>query len=180
MRMKNLRLNLQVQIDGPTTARLPLSNENSRVTVIAENKCDERDWVGNIDLDRWRQLAEAVLRAEGVAIGELNLVFVGENIMAGLNTEYMEGDGSTDVLAFPIDGLTSDTNFVPILLGDVIVCPAVARRYAVGRDIPIDDELAQLVVHGVLHVLGHDHVASGETRLMKERERALLAAYYEL
>ena len=155
-----------------------MTDGGSPITVVAQSELDDGDPEGDVDLDRWRQLAKAALRAEGVAAGELNLFFVDAAAMAELNIEHMGGDGPTDVLAFPIDGPTSGAESLPTLLGDVIICPAVARRYAADNGVEFDDEVALLVVHGVLHVLGHDHAEPDETVLMKAREQTLLAAHH--
>lgn len=143
---------------------------------------DEQSAVA-LDVDRLAELARGVLRAEGLAGGcELSLRFVDEEVMAGLNREHMGGDGPTDVLAFPIDGpdavagpSAGGAPAMPSLVGDVVVCPAVARRNARARGGRTDDELALLVVHGVLHVLGMDHAEPEEAAAMQARERALLA-----
>lgn len=133
----------------------------------------------SVDLDALSELAERVLEAEG-ATGELSLTLVGEQTIATLKRDHLDGDGSpTDVLAFPIDGGDptglgaegADTG-PQVLLGDVVVCPAVAAGQATG---PVADELALLVVHGVLHVLGWDHADEDSTRDMRARERKLLA-----
>ena len=65
-----------------------------------------------------------------------------------------------------------------MLLGDVVVCPAVAARQAPEHAGSYDDELALLVVHGVLHVLGMDHAEAGEAAAMQARERELLDRYH--
>ena len=108
----------------------------------------------------------------------------------------MGADGPTDVLAFPIDdpavagrwpdaGTTGpdrdepDPSDLPLLLGDVIVCPAVAARQAPEHAGTLEDELALLVVHGVLHVLGHDHAEPEEAAVMQARERALLQRFHQ-
>ena len=126
-----------------------------------------------IDLARWTALAEAVLRAEGAsAPGELSLLFVDAGEMARLNEQFMSASGPTDVLAFPLDPLGSSD--VPLLLGDVVICPAVAAANAPTHAGNLDDEIALLIVHGILHVLGHDHAEPAETAVMRSRERALL------
>lgn len=146
------------------------------LVVTAEVAVDDIDDPGgDVDRERWRLLAEQALRTEGVVAGELHLVFVDEATMAELNETHMGVEGPTDVLAFPLDAPSAVAVGGPVLLGDVIVCAPVAARNAPGR---VDDELALLVVHGVLHVLGHDHVDPDETRLMREREQALLAAHH--
>ena len=67
---------------------------------------------------------------------------------------------------------------MPVLLGDVVVCPAVAADQAAAHAGTLDDELALLVVHGVLHVLGHDHAEPGETAVMRARELDLLQRHH--
>jgi probable rRNA maturation factor len=150
-----------------------------------------------LELDRWQDLAMQVLRDEGVrGLAELSILFVAEQEMAELNLDYMGKDGPTDVLAFPIDahdvtqvvapaGATRgpdrapvDLGELPLLLGDVVVCPAVARRQAPDHAGTLDDELALLIVHGVLHVLGRDHAEPEEAEEMRARERALLEAHH--
>lgn len=123
-----------------------------------------------VEVERWAALATDVLVAEGEA-GELNLLFVDETAMAVLNHEHMGHEGPTDVLSFPIDGSGAGADG---LLGDVVVCPAVARRNAPDHAGTYEDELALLVVHGVLHVLGHDHAEDDEAAVMRAAEVAHL------
>ncbi len=147
-----------------------------------------------VDVDRWQRLAEAVLAAEGVRGGtELSVLFVDRDTIAELNRTHLGGTGATDVLAFPIDagevveivsgpgGATpgpdrspGDPGDLPLLLGDVVICPAVAAEQAPTHAGSLDDELALLVVHGILHVLGHDHAEPDEAERMRARERELL------
>ncbi|MFM9086049.1 MAG: rRNA maturation RNase YbeY [Acidimicrobiia bacterium] len=150
-----------------------------------------------LDLARWRGLALDVVRAEGVrGDAQLGLTFVGEHAMAELNAAHMGHEGPTDVLAFPVDvvdttrtpgpathsrapepGRTDESDHT-LLLGDVVVCPAVARAQAPSHAGTVDDEIALLVVHGILHVLGHDHDAEASAARMHARERALLEAHH--
>ena len=89
------------------------------------------------------------------------------------------------MLSFPIDDDPDDRlagapggGAPPVLLGDVVVCPAVAFRNAPDHAGTYDDELALLVVHGVLHVLGMDHEDPDEADAMEAREQALLEAHH--
>ncbi len=154
------------------------------VEVIVQSELSDDDPDRIADPDRWAALARSSLVTEGVSAGELNLIFIDTDAMTELNVEHMEGTGPTDVLAFPIDGEGVDApdvgagSDIPVLLGDVVICPAVARSYAAEHGRSVADELALLVVHGVLHVLGHDHAEPEETELMKAREEALLAAHH--
>ena len=139
---------------------------------------DEQDDV-DVDAGRWAELATAVLQSEG-RTGELTLTFVDIDEITALNTEHMGQNGPTDVLSFPLDSVDDAPQRlpVPVLLGDVVICPAVAETAAPTHAGSLDDELALLVVHGILHVLGHDHAEPGETRVMRERERALLEQHH--
>src|SRR5262245_44085129 len=146
-----------------------------------------------LDSARWARLAEEVLQAEGVrGHAELSLLFVNETDIAALNEEFLGHQGPTDVLAFPIDGELvevddgsspqrrgpdrppPDPGDLPLLLGDVVICPSIAVAQAATHAGTVDDELALLVVHGVLHVLGHDHAQPDETAQMRAREVDLL------
>lgn len=156
-----------------------------------------------VDLNRWVALAEAVLDAQKVpGRGELSLLFVAEAEMAELNERHMGSEGPTDVLAFPLEeeglepGRWPDNGTagpdrpgplpddMPLLLGDVVICPSVAARQApehagsahhAGR---VEDEIALLVVHGILHILGMDHAAPDETTTMQALERDLLGRFH--
>lgn len=148
-----------------------------------------------VDLARWQRLAEDVLAAEGVRGGtELSLLFVGRDDIAVLNAEHLGHEGPTDVLAFPIDASVvlsteqgpstgpdrapGDPGDLPMLLGDVVICPGVAVEQAPQHAGTVDDELALLVVHGILHVLGHDHDNPEATAGMRRRELELLEAHH--
>jgi len=148
----------------------------------------DRTGAGFDGLDRLVALAGTTLAAEGVAIGELDLVVVDAEEMAELNATHMGHDGPTDVLSFPLDaddvlaGLSAgdlDDGVIdgpPIHLGDVIVCPEVARGQAPEHCGTEEAELSLLVIHGVLHILGHDHVEPDEAAVMQQRERHHLLA----
>jgi probable rRNA maturation factor len=98
-------------------------------------------------------LARRVLAAEGVADGELGIAFVGADEMQALKQEHLGIDEPTDVLSFPIDGAAPLPEGEPRALGDVVLCPAV-----------IGDEWRWPLVHGLLHLLGHEHGAAMEAR----------------
>lgn len=146
---------------------------HSQVEVIVDDQQTDVE----IDAHRWAALAAATLRSEG-AEGELTLTFVDRDEIASLNREHMGSDGPTDVLSFPLDALDAPIAGEPVLLGDVVVCPAVAAASAPDHAGTLDDELALLVVHGCLHVLGYDHAAPAETRLMRSRELEVLVAHH--
>ncbi|MGQ0618165.1 MAG: rRNA maturation RNase YbeY [Acidimicrobiia bacterium] len=150
-----------------------------------------------IDPARWALLARQVLDTEGIrGAAELSLLFVDETTIAELNRQFMGAEGPTDVLAFPLEddvagvgrwpdsGTTGpatgrgEPGDVPLLLGDIVICPSVAAANAAGRARALDDEMALLTVHGVLHILGMDHADAEEEAAMQAKERSLLERFH--
>ncbi len=145
------------------------------VVVVDDVRPEDRIAALPVDLERWSTLAQAAAQAEG-GVGELTLTFVDLDEITALNVEHMGNDGPTDVLSFPMDD--EPMAGVPTMLGDVVVCPEVAEAQFGEHAGTLDDELALLIVHGVLHVLGHDHAEAAEASVMREREVALLTAFH--
>ena len=112
---------------------------------------------------------------------ELSLVLVSEAEESDLNRKYLDRQGSTDVIAFPLmdsgelDLLGSKDE--EDLLGDVVICTEVARFQAgeVGHEYM--DELAYFAVHGFLHLLGYSHDDERDVRDMREKEKELLSLW---
>ncbi len=122
------------------------------------------------------ELALVVLQGEGVLSGRLDVHLVDAEAMAELNQEHMDSTGPTDVLSFPLDS-DDDVLFDEAeerLLGDLVLCPAVAAAQADAHVGSFDGEMALLVIHGVLHILGHDHADDDELVEMQGRERIYL------
>ncbi len=146
------------------------------VTVVCTDERSETEMDRPpIVVEHWRALAEAVLVAQA-AVGELTLTFVEVADIAELNAEHMGKVGPTDVLSFPLDD--EPMSGVPTLLGDVVISPSVAHDQFAEHAGTFDDEIALLIVHGILHVLGHDHADAGEAESMRQRERELLVAHH--
>ena len=117
-------------------------------------------------------LAEGVLRRQGVRHAMLSIAFVSDRRIAALNRAHLGHAGSTDVISFGFAPAKSGGAVV----GDVYIAPGVARRNATEHGRAVREELMRLVVHGVLHVLGHDH-PEDETRydspMWRRQERLL-------
>lgn len=154
---------------GPPIADVAAASD--RVAVV-----DEQD--AAIDAVRLVALAEHVLRALDVPSElELSVTCVDTAAITALNIEHMGSTGPTDVLAFPIDAPEDVTPGVPGLLGDVVLCPAVAHAQAADHDRGPTAEVDLLLVHGILHLLGHDHAGVEERRVMFGLTDDLLAAF---
>jgi probable rRNA maturation factor len=140
---------------------------------------EQTDPVAHDDLHR---LAELILREEGYPEdAEVTLLFVDDKEMTSYNRRFLDRDGSTDVLAFPVEflvpGVTPDIDPVgpPLMLGDVVISPSYVRRQAEKLDVPFEEEMALMVAHGILHLLGYDHDETADAERMETRERQILS-----
>ena len=134
-----------------------------------------------VDVQRLAGLSRFVLdRMRVHPLAELCIKAVDEDTMAELNEKWMEGEGPTDVLAFPMDELRPGlVNEEPEegILGDLMLCPTVAERQAVTAGHSTEAELELLSVHGILHLLGYDHAEPEEHAEMFGLQDELLAAW---
>ena len=111
---------------------------------------------------------------------DLSIVLVDEDEMARLHVEWMGEPGPTDVLSFPMDDLRAGDPRGPRvegILGDIVLCPGVAARQAEAAGHTADVELALLLTHGVLHLLGHDHAEPEEHERMFALQADLLQGW---
>jgi probable rRNA maturation factor len=111
---------------------------------------------------------------------ELSVLAVDVATMAALHQQWLDEEGPTDVLSFPMDELrpgTDDEEPQPGLLGDVVLCPEVAREQAVAAGHPVEQELELLTTHGILHLLGYDHAEPEEQREMFGLQSSLLGQW---
>jgi probable rRNA maturation factor len=136
------------------------------------------------------RLARFVLDDLGVnPLAELSIVLLDTAAMATLHQQWMDLPGPTDVMAFPMDGADLlpervDPSAPPAtdegpgaMLGDVVLCPAVAREQAASAGHSPEAELALLCTHGILHLLGYDHGAPEEEREMFGLQARLVRAW---
>lgn len=111
---------------------------------------------------------------------ELGIVLVDEVAMEQLHVQWMDEPGPTDVLSFPMDELRPGTDDVMTpagLLGDIVLCPQVATGQAETAGHSLMDELLMLTCHGLLHLLGFDHVVPEEENEMFGLQRDILAGF---
>jgi probable rRNA maturation factor len=126
-------------------------------------------------------LARHVLEAMRVhPMAELSIVLVDEAAIEALHVQWMDEPGPTDVLSFPMDELRpgrDDKEPEPGLLGDVVLCPQVARRQARTAGHSFAEEILLLTTHGILHLLGFDHAEPEEEKEMFGLQRKLLLTF---
>jgi probable rRNA maturation factor len=118
-----------------------------------------------------KKMARAILVLVGHARAELSLVLIGNIEMRKLNAKYRRKDYPTDVLSFPIEQTLPAAHRV---LGDVIISVEMARQQAKERGRATDQEMATLLIHGIVHLLGYDHERSSrDARVMKRLENKI-------
>jgi rRNA maturation RNase YbeY len=132
----------------------------------------------SLDEEAVARLVAGVLDAEGVDGAEASVEFVGERRIRGFNAEYRGKDEVTDVLSFPLEDAGEGPGPAaaggpagpPRLLGDVVVCARQALRQARADGLPPAFELAVLLVHGALHLLGYDHETDAGQMALRQAE----------
>ena len=135
---------------------------------------------GGIDGRLLKKTARTLLEAAGEPGAALSLSLVNDREIRALNREHRGKDRATDVLSFPLHPEPTP-RAEPVesperLLGDVVISVDTARRQAADYDAPLQDEVNRLLIHGILHVLGHDHEESRQRARMEAEERRLAAA----
>lgn len=136
-----------------------------------------------LSIDSVRSLASTVLEEEGLPPGtEVGIVFVTDEVMAGYNRRFLGNEGPTDVLALPLDpadGHGSITQVAdggpPQSIGDIFVAPRYVHEQARVLGADAGAEMSLMVTHGLLHLLGYDHMTEAQAEVMEGRERSLLA-----
>jgi len=134
-----------------------------------------RTGLPRIDRALLRRRARRILAALGSDRAELSILLADDAAIAALNHRYRGRPRPTDVLAFSLlEGAHADRRGA--LLGDVVIGIETAARQARARRRTLDDEVARLLVHGALHLVGYDHVRSAEARIMRAQERRVWRA----
>lgn len=112
-----------------------------------------------VDEERWRRLAERALKKIGVGEGA-TVAFVSDRAMRELNRRWRGKRGTTDVLSFPAEQSEFE-RLSGATLGDVVISVERAARQAAENELTLDEEIAQLILHGLLHLCGYDHERDG-------------------
>ena len=137
-----------------------------------------------VDLTRVQSLAEHVREALRLhPLVDVGIIFVDEAPMTDLHVRWMDEPGPTDVLSFPMDELrpgSEEMLSAEGVLGDVVICPQVARRQAEVAGHEEINEILMLLTHGMLHLVGFDHAEPEEEKEMFALQKELLDSFYEV
>lgn len=135
----------------------------------------------NVDTERLVQLATFALDALRIhPQAELSILLVDADTMSAYHEKFMGEPGPTDVLSFPMDELRApdEDEEPPVgLLGDIVLCPEVTSAQASENGRTAEAEADYLLVHGLLHLLGHDHAEPAEKKVMFDLNDKLIAAW---
>ena len=141
-----------------------MKNASKRLNLSVQYACNREGLPLRADFVRWA-------RAALVGGGEITIRLVDPDEGQELNAEYRGKDYATNVLTFPYDT-------EPTVCGDIVICAPVVAREAAEQGKPLAAHYAHLVMHGVLHLLGHDHETSdADAETMEAHERRLLAGF---
>ena len=135
---------------------------SKRLNLSVQYACNKAGLPLRADFVRWA-------RAALIGGGEITIRLVEADEGQTLNQEYRGKDYATNVLSFPYDS-------EPLVVGDLVICPAVVAREAAEQDKPLAAHYAHLVVHGMLHLQCWDHENDDDAQLMEDEERKILAA----
>ena len=109
---------------------------------------------------------------------EVSVTFVDDEEIAALNSEYRGKEGPTYVLSFECDALDDQFEEPVITLGDIVIAPDVAARQCLEYGTTFSQEISLLLVHGLLHLCGYDHMVEEEAVVMEGLEKEILSAWY--
>jgi probable rRNA maturation factor len=136
--------------------------------MIAVSVASPREIVA-LEYTRLKDCARAVLTGEGIKEAKVSLAFVDDASIAGLNKRFLDHDGPTDVITFPLSGQGARK-----LEGEVVIGVEVAQREAAERGHDVNTELCLYAIHGVLHLCGYDDRTPSDTAAMRRKEREYL------
>ena len=126
-----------------------------------------------VDARALKAIMRTLLKAVGEQDAGISVTLVNDDAIREINREHRGKDKPTDVLSFPLE---PEPFSQERLLGDIVISIETARRQAADYDAPVQREIYRLLIHGLLHVLGHDHMEAGERKVMEREERRLADA----
>lgn len=142
-----------------------------RLYLSIDNRAGRKGVPIRRSFERW---VRAALKGRRSGAIDINIALLDEPSARAINRQYRNKDYATNVLSFPYEPLPAEKS---ALLGDLALCPAVIAREAKLQRKRLRDHYAHLTVHGVLHLLGHDHQSTRDAAKMEAIERRVLAGF---
>lgn len=137
------------------------------------NETDE-----NIDIDEEKKIINFALKHENLNNVTFNVIFVDSDKITKLNRDYRGIDRETDVISFALEDGEANINFeFGRLLGDIYICVPKMKAQAQEYGHSLDREMGFLTIHGLLHLLGYDHMTKDEEKIMFAKQEEILNAY---
>ena len=154
---------------------IPDNNDGTYIDVI--DKRLEKN--SEINLESLGEFAKKIVEVSAPAKRplEMSVILLDPEEISILNEKHLSKSGPTDVLAFPIDEPGDETDGHVYLMGDVCICTEVAERQAEEKGLNFRDEIALLLTHGILHLLGYDHYEESREVEMKKMEKILIGRH---
>jgi probable rRNA maturation factor len=115
-----------------------------------------------------KEWAQKILKQLGLERKELSILLVDDEEIKRLNSQYLGRKRPTNVIAFPMDGPNEH------LLGDIVISTETAQKEAEKLNLPFEEHLARLLIHGILHLLGYEDKTKSQYRKMRQKEEELL------
>ena len=134
-----------------------------------------RQTIAPVNVPLARQSMAAILKSLEMEGHEVSLLFVDDAEITEINRHYLGRNHPTNVIAFSMnEGDFGTIN--PLLLGDIVISVETALRDARAGELPLEDEINYLMIHGVLHLLGYDHEQAREAEEMEKKEKEIFFA----
>jgi len=141
--------------------------------IFFENKTEIPSPLSGDEIDKIVSLVLEATDRDASEDWELSVILVSREEIRKVNREYRNIDRATDVISFAFsDG--EGAEYAPYLLGDLIISPEIVKNHSEKYGVSIEHELSFMIVHGVLHLLGFDHIDKKERELMREKEKHIM------
>lgn len=161
------------KITNPGKVHKAQPGSKPKITYNIHVHVDE-DFAGEVEPKLLRDTAKAALKQQAAAPGSLTIAVSGDETLQALNKQHLGHDEPTDVLSFPSD--RDDPDDAGRYFGDIVISYPRALAQAGSGGHAVEAELQLLTVHGVLHLLGHDHATADERTQMWQAQAAILEA----
>ncbi|GAB4376576.1 MAG: rRNA maturation RNase YbeY [Calditrichia bacterium] len=151
---------------------MPVPRQKAKIQIISARQSESGE-PGDIDENRYKQLIHTVQSVEEIPLKSLAVIFVDDEYLRNLHREYLNDDSYTDVMTFNLGEAAE-------IEGEIYISPERVKINAEKYRVQISDELARVIVHGLLHLKGYDDQTPRDRRQMRSKEDEILNAYWKI